>query len=196
MDALEAIITRHSVAPPFLGDPGPDDEQLRRILEAGAAAPDHGRLRPWRFVVVRGEARGRLGEVFAQALLRRDPEAGESALEQERQRPARAPLVIAVVGRIDRDHPKIPAVEQTLSVGAAAQSMLLAAHAHGFGGKWLTGANAYDDHVRQALGAGAGDIVAGFLHIGTVTGSAPSVPHAVPGDHAVEWLGPGDLKPL
>ena len=196
MDALDAIATRHSVAPPFLGEPAPDGSQLRQILAAGAAAPDHGRLRPWRFVVVRGEARRRLGEVFAAALEQRQPEPPPQALEQERQRPLRAPLVVAVIGRIDREQTKIPEVEQILSVGAAAQNILLAAHALGFGGKWLTGANAYDPEVRHALGAGPDDVLAGFLHLGTVKRAPPAVPHAEPQDHTMEWRGASDLRPL
>lgn len=196
MDALEAITTRHSVAPAFLGDPAPTEPELRLILEAGAAAPDHGRLRPWRFVVVRGEARVRLGGVFADALLERDPEASPKALEQERQRPLRAPVVIAVFARIERDGTKIPEVEQILSTGAAAQNMLLAAHALGYGGKWLTGANAYDPHVQAALRPGEGDLLAGFLHLGTVAGTPPTVPHADPREHALEWTGPGQVRPF
>src|ERR671919_2988819 len=97
MDALEAVLTRHSVAPTFLGEPAPDDAALERILAAGACAPDHGRLRPWRFIVIRGQARERLGEVFAEALLKRQPDARPEALEQERGRPLRAPVLIAVV---------------------------------------------------------------------------------------------------
>ena len=187
MDALRALLTRHSVAPAFLGEPAPDDEALGRILAAGASAPDHGRLRAWRFIVVRGDARERLGEVFAEALRNRQPDAPEAALEQERQRPLRAPLVVALAARIDPRHPKIPEIEQILSAGAAAQNVLLASHALGFGAKWLTGAAAYDDHVKGALGLEPGDRLIGFLHIGTVAGEAPRVPHADPREHILEW---------
>ena len=189
MDALAALSSRQSVAPAFLGEPGPDDAALERILAAGASAPDHGRLRPWRFIVVRGDARARLGEVFAQALRQRDSEASEAALEQERKRPLRAPLVIAVAARIAKDHPKIPEVEQILSTGAAVQNILLAAHAQGFGAKWLTGANAYDEHVKSALGLAPQDRLVGFIHIGTIEGKPPAVPHADPREHAIEWHG-------
>jgi nitroreductase len=123
MDALAALSTRHSVAPPFLTEPGPDEQMLARILAAGASAPDHGRLRPWRFIVIRGEARARLGEVFARALLKRQPDAPAEALEQERGRPMRAPVVIAVVARLDPQHPKIPEFEQILSTGAAVENI-------------------------------------------------------------------------
>ena len=189
MDALAALSTRHSVAPPFLTGPGPDEAMLAQILAAGASAPDHGRLRPWRFIVVRGDARERLGEVFAQALVKRQPDAPAEALEQERGRPLRAPVVIAVVARVDPQHPKIPEFEQVLSTGAAVENILLAAHAQGFGAKWLTGANAYDDHVKAALGLTGNDRLAGFVHLGTVDGKPPQVPHADARDLTVEWQG-------
>jgi nitroreductase len=189
MDALAALSTRHSIAPPFLTGPGPDAQMLAGILAAGASAPDHGRLRPWRFIVIRGEARARLGEVFAEALLKRQPDAPAQALEQERGRPLRAPVVIAVVLKLDPQHPKIPEIEQILSTGAAVENILLAAHAQGFGAKWLTGANAYDDHVKAALGLTGDDRLAGFVHLGTVDGNPPQVPHADARDLTVEWPG-------
>lgn len=191
MDTLTAIATRHSVAPAFLVDPAPDGDALGRILSAGASAPDHGLLRPWRFVLVRGEARHRLGEVFAAALRRREPDAPEEALAKEKERPLRAPLVVAIVAAVDRDHPKIPEVEQLFSAGAAAQNMLLAAHAQGFGAKWLTGANAYDEHVKAALGLGPHEHLAGFIHLGTVDGTPPKVPRADAGPLTSEWRGVG-----
>lgn len=190
MDALAALTTRHSVAPGFLSGPGPDDQDLDRILAAGASAPDHGRLRPWRFFVIRGEARTRLGLVFADALRRRDPAAAEQALEQERQRPMRAPVVVAVVAKIARDHPKIPKIEQIVSAAAAAQNILLAAHVLGFGAKLLTGANAYDERVRAALGLEPHDHLIGFIHIGTIAREPPAVPHAEARTHTVEWQEP------
>jgi nitroreductase len=190
MEALEAVLTRQSVAPTFLGEPGPDDAALARILAAGASAPDHGRLRPWWFIVIRGPARERLGEVFVEALARRQPDAPAAAIEQERVRPLRAPLLIAVAAKIASQHQKIPEIEQILSTAAAAQNILLAAHAQGFGAKWLTGANAYDEHVKRALGLAPDDRLLGFIHLGTIDGSPPAVPHADAREHTVEWQGP------
>jgi nitroreductase len=189
MDALAALSTRHSVAPPFLTDPGPDERMLAEILAAGASAPDHGRLRPWRFIVIRGAARARLGEVFAEALRKRQPDASAEALEQERSRPLRAPVVIAVVVKLAPEHPKIPEIEQILSTGAAVENILIAAHAQGFGAKWLTGANAYDSHVMAALGLTGNDRLAGFVHLGTVEGKPPQVPHADARELTTEWHG-------
>lgn len=190
MDALEAVVGRRTVPVGFLGEPAPEGDVLARILAAGACAPDHGRLRPWRFIVVRGAARERLGEVFADALLARDPAAPEAALEQERMRPMRAPLLVAVAAKVDPAHPKIPAIEQILAAGAAAQNVLIAAHALGFGAKWSTGANAYDEHVKKALGLAPPDRLVGFLSLGSIEGDPPAVPHADARDQTIEWQRP------
>lgn len=164
MDALEALTARTS--PLELGEPAPDEAAERRLIEAALRAPDHGRLRPWRFLSVRGEGRKKLGEVLASALKRRDPQASPDLLERERQKPLRAPLILIVAARITAN-PKIPAVEQLLSAGAAAQNIMIACHALGFGAMWKTGDSAYDNGVKKALGLLATDEVVGFLYIGT-----------------------------
>ena len=187
MDALEAILTRSSVPPVKMGLPGPDDAQLRRILEAGAAAPDHGKLRPWRFLVVRGAARERLGEVFADAVVSKGGERAE--VEKQRSVPLRAPVTIVVVAKVRPDHPKIPPAEQVASAAAAAQNMLIAAHALGLAAKWTTGKNAHDPAVRDGMGLGPDDQILGFLLIGS-----PAVPHGATerppvDDVVVQWEG-------
>jgi nitroreductase len=146
--------------------PGPDEAALRTLLSAGAAAPDHGRLVPWRFLVVSGEGRARLGELFAAAVRVADPNASAEELEKQRQSPLRAPLIIIVVARVDPEHRKIPAWEQRASAAAAAQNILLAAHALGFAAKWSSGKNATDRHIMCGLGLGAGEEITGFLFIG------------------------------
>lgn len=188
MDVLTAIQTRHSIPASFLNDPPPDDFALAQILDAGARAPDHGRLRPWRFLVIRGEARSALGSVFADARLRREPEAKAEALEEERNRPLRAPLMIAVGVLLQPGHPKIPEIEQILSAGAAVQNMLLAAHALGFGAKWVSGLPAHDPHVVAALGLGPNGRIAGFVYLGTIDGAPPVVPHADAATHRHDWM--------
>ncbi len=164
MDAYEALITR--VSPIELGEPAPDEAALRKIAAAGLRAPDHGRLRPWRFISIRGEGLVRLGEVFASALQRREPESAPELLERERQKPLRAPLLLTAVARITPS-PKVPVIEQILSAGAAAQNILIACRALGFGAMWKTGDAAYDPMVKAALGLEASDWIVGFLHIGT-----------------------------
>ena len=160
-------LIRDRVSPAQLGEPGPSPEQLRLILEAASRAPDHGRMQPWRFITIEGDARHRFGEVLARALQRRDPNSPEAALDHERKKPLRAPLVV-VVAAVVAENPKVPAVEQMIAAGAAAQNIVLASHALGFGAFWRTGAPAYDSEVKEALGLAAHDALIGFLHIGTI----------------------------
>jgi nitroreductase len=174
MDNLVDLI-RDRVSPAQLGEPGPSPEQLRLILEAGSRAPDHGRMQPWRFITIEGDARHRLGEVLARALRKRDPSSPEAALEHERKKPLRAPLVV-VVAAVIAANPKVPAVEQMIAAGAAAQNIVLACHALGFGAFWRTGAPAYDADVKEALGLTAHDALIGFLHIGTIVVPGKSKP--------------------
>jgi nitroreductase len=124
MEALQALLSR--VSPARLAPDEPDPSLIEQILAAGLRAADHGRLRPWKFLVVRGEARHRLGELLADGLKLRNPEAGAELLEAERSKPLRAPVIVMAV---IRDHPGIPDIEQIVSAGGAAQNMLVAAHA-------------------------------------------------------------------
>jgi nitroreductase len=183
MDAYEALITR--VSPKELGEPAPDEATLGKIVAAALRAPDHGRLRPWRFIAIRGEGRNRLGDLLAASLSRRDPNAG-AELERERQKPLRAPLVLVAAAHITPS-PKIPPVEQLLSAGAAAQNILLACHALGYGAMWKTGAPAYDASVKEALGLEAADEIAGFLYIGTPTAMPKAHVPLAPADFLKAW---------
>jgi len=173
------------VSPLRLADPGPDAPTLDRLLPAGLRAPDHGRLRPWRFLVIRGEARRRFGDLLAESLRRRTPDAPEASLEAERAKALRAPVIV-VVAVTPRDTQRIPAVEQVLSAGAAAQNLLIAAHALGYGAFWRTGAAAYDQALAAALGLGGEDSIAGFIYIGdiAVPGKAKN---ADPAGVVTEW---------
>ena len=165
MQAIDALLERRSAK--TLTDPPPDQDALELLLECGARAPDHGRLRPWRFIVIRGPARERLGELMAEQLRRRQPQASAESLQRERQKPLRAPLIIAVAAACNAAA-RIPAIEQTLAAGAAAQNIMLAATALGFGAMWKTGDVAYDDSLKSALGLQAADAVVGLLYIGSV----------------------------
>jgi nitroreductase len=187
MDALTVLTTRASAV--ALTDPAPDEAALERMLEAAMAAPDHGRLRPWRFIAVRGEARARLGEVLAATLRAREPDAPEALIEKERQKPQRAPLILVAAAHLI-DSLKIPAVEQIVAVGAAAQNVILAAHALGYGAMWKTGAPAYDASVKKALGLAEGDQIVGFLYLGTPSGALGGVRRAAPRSSLTDWTGP------
>ncbi len=172
MDAYEALIGR--VSPVELAEPAPDAETERRILAAALRAPDHGRIRPWRFIVVRGLAREQLGEAFAQSLKRRNPDAPPAAFERERLKAFRAPLVVIVAAKV-AEHPKVPAIEQVLSAGAAAFSVQIACRALGFAAVWKTGEAAYDPAVKRALGLEPADAIVAILYIGTAK-AAPLPP--------------------
>ena len=173
MDAIEIITSR--VSPAQLTEPGPSAEQLQAILAAAARAPDHGRMQPWRFLLIEGAARQRLGEVMAQSLKRRETDAPAGKLEAERKKPLRAPLVIVVSAAV-RDNPKVPDIEQVVAAGAAAQNLLLAAHALGLGAFWRTGPAAYDAEVKRALGIAEHDAIVGFIYLGSIAMAGPAKP--------------------
>lgn len=171
MDTLEALTTRRS---PFaFSTEVPPDAVVQRALEAAICAPDHGKLRPWRFLVLRGSERDRLGDAMAKALKARDPEASETQVEKERGKPQRAPLIIAVVARVQPEHPKIPVEEQRQAVASAAFSVMLAIHAQGWGCQWKTGVAARDPRVLKALGLEPHDEVIGYLYAGAPAGAPP-----------------------
>jgi nitroreductase len=186
MDALQALLSR--VSPARLAPNEPDPRVIEQILAAGLRAADHGRLRPWRFLVVRGEARHRFGELLAEGLKSRNPEAGVDMLEAERNKALRAPVIVIVMAVI-RDNPNIPDIEQIVSAGAAAQNMLVAAHALGLGGFWRTGAAAYDPRLKKALGASEKNVIVGFLYLGNVA-TAGNEKEPDPEGVVAEWTGP------
>lgn len=189
MDAIEALLTRRTVPPALLGEPAPDEAALKTMFAAAAAAPDHGRLRPWRFLIVRAEARQRLGELFACALAAEQPDLPLSEREKLRGAPLRAPLVLVAVARIDPAHPKIPEVEQLAAAAAAVQNLLLAAHALGFAAKWTTGKPAYSPAVRHGLGLAETERILGFIYLGTPLGTPQTIDRSVPADRVSVWTG-------
>jgi nitroreductase len=164
MQAIDALLRRQSGR--ALTEPAPDDAALELILESASRAPDHGRLRPFRFVVIRAPGRERFGELLAQYLERARPGCTPESLERERRKALRAPLIIVVAAAIVSGG-KIPAVEQLLSAAAAAHSIQLASAALGFNAVWKTGGAAYDDQVKTALGLAVSDAIVGFIYVGT-----------------------------
>ena len=172
MDSLSVLRHRRSTPSRLLGPPGPDPAQLRTLLECAVRVPDHGKLVPWRFVAIAGEAKARLGEFLAARSRERDPQAAPAVVEKDRLRFSYAPLVLAVVARLTPGH-KVPEQEQLLSGGALCFQLLLAADAMGFGAQWLTGWAAYDAEVTARLGLGEHERVLGFIHLGTASEAAP-----------------------
>lgn len=172
MDAMTALRTRRSAL--RLTDPAPGTDELDSVLRAAARAPDHGRLRPWRFVLIEGEARARFGEVLAEALKARLPGASEAMVAREKDKALRAPLIIAAAALGRPEHPKIPEIERLLSAAAAVENMLLGFHALGYGAMWRTGEPAYDASVKEALGLDSSDHIVGFIYVGTHAAAVPS----------------------
>jgi nitroreductase len=165
-DTIALLKTRRSVKPMELKTPGPSATQLETLLTIASRVPDHGKLTPWRFIVFEGPARTKAGEKIVEVFKKNNPQATPDQIEFERNRLARAPLVIAVVSRAG-PHAKIPEWEQLLSSGAAAMNLVIAANALGFAASWLTEWYAYDREVLDTLGLDPSEKIAGFVHIGT-----------------------------
>jgi len=160
-----------------MSEPGPDEDQLKKILETAMCAPDHGRMNPYRFISIRDDAREELSRVFGEACQRRDPDVSKAYIDKQKNKPLRAPLIVVVVASLI-ESPKIPDIEQVLCAGAVAHNILLAANAMGFGSIWLTGDNAYDDDVCEALGLSDDESIIGFIYLGKDGGK--TVPRKLP----------------
>lgn len=172
MDLLLPLMQRRSVPSRLLTEPGPTPAQCQTLLEAAIRVPDHGKLAPWRFITIEGQARQVLGERLVARALALDPAAPSAAIEKDRARFSFAPLIVAVVGVPVEGH-KVPVVEQLLSGGAVCFALLQAAQAMGFGAQWLTGWAAYDRVILADLGLAEHEQLLGFIHIGTANETAP-----------------------
>ena len=184
MKALDALHTRTSA--PRLSEPAPSLEQLNNIYKAAFRAADHGLLRPWRYLVISGESREKLGRLFLQAALIEDPSISQVKQQKLLNKPLRAPLLLISIVSYS-EHPKVPRIEQELSAGAATQNMLTAAYAQGVGAMWRTGAMAYNDTVRQGLGLEEQETVIGFLYLGTAAGPGKRLMEPKIHDFFQEW---------
>ena len=186
---LALLETRRSGRPREMVAPGPSEEEMERILTIGARTPDHGKLFPWRFVTVGADQRPALAELLHRALPEHDPSALPAHFAKASEFAHQAPALVVLVSAPVPGH-KIPEWEQQLSSGAAAMNLLLAAHALGYVGSWITGWAAYSETVRAAF-CGPGERVAGFLFMGTPGAPLEERPRAPLATVARRWTPPG-----
>ena len=164
-ETLALMARRRSTKVAHFVEPGPSNEEIDTLIRLAARVPDHGKLGPWRFVVMEGDARDRAGEAIA-GVIAADVGVDEVRLAAARNHFKRAPAVVMVVSTA-APHPKIPEWEQQLSSGAVCFAMLVSAHALGYAASWLTEWPSYDARTRAALGLAEQERVAGFVYLGT-----------------------------
>ena len=167
MNTIDLLLTRRSVKAADMIEPGPSPEELNTLLSAAHRVPDHGKIGPWRFIVFSGNARAAFGTQLAAIYKEQNPTASDKLLEHQRNLLTRAPCVVAVIANPNHEH-KVPVWEQELAVGAACQNLLVATHAMGYVGQWLTEWYSFDSHVAKSLQLNATERVAGFIYIGSV----------------------------
>lgn len=183
---LPALEQRRSVPSLQLGEPGPDEATLLKMLAAAVRVPDHGKLVPFRFLRIRGDARHALGEFVARRSQQRDPQAAAAVVEKDRKRFSHAPLVIAVIARLQAN-PKVPEQEQLLTAGCVCFALLQAAQGCGFGAQWLTAWMAEDPEVMRHLGLAGNERIVGFIHIGTPKLQVPDRERPDPATLLEDW---------
>ena len=183
MTPMDMLLSRASTD--RLQEPAPAPHQLAEILATAMRAPDHGRLQPWRYVVIEGEDRPALAECIVASMARVEPEAPAAKIEKRRTRFATMPMIIALGMHLRPEH-KIPLWEQEMCVAAGAMNILNALHATGFGGVWVSGALVDDAVLAASLGLGR---LAGFLFVGTPEGAVPTPKRADPALFTARWHG-------
>lgn len=186
--ALHALGARRSVPAKQLGAPGPDPATLLRMLASAVRVPDHGKLVPYRFLRITGDARHSLGAFLAERALQRDPQVSPAQLDKDRQRFSHAPVIITVIAS-PRPNPKVPEAEQLMTAGCVCFALLQAAQALGFGAQWLTAWMAFDPAVHAHLGLAEGEQIAGFIHIGTPKTAVPERERPDPAALLQDWEG-------
>ena len=171
LEARELLLTRQSS--PRLIEPGPNEEQLEFILNAGVRVPDHAGITPWEFIVIEGEGTKRFSDILVKAAKRN--EAPLQAIDKAAMMPFRAPMIIAVVAKY-RNHAKVPRLEQAISAGCAVMAMQQATFVLGLGSIWRTGEYAFNTTVKREMAINDNDEIVGFLYIGTPPSKVPLKP--------------------
>ena len=184
METLEAIQTRNSV--PLLTDPAPTSEEMSEVYKGALRAPDHARLRPWKFIEVRGDSRDKLAKIFIDTATALNSDLSENEISKLEKAPHRAPMVIILAANI-KEHPKVPEIEQIISLGAAAQNILLGIHEIGYSAVWRTGSMAFNPEITKFLGLEENYKIIGYLYVGTSTGKEKPIPELEIQDFLEVW---------
>jgi nitroreductase len=187
--AVGVLLTRSSIAPKTLRAPSPTADELQILIAAALTAPDHGALRPWRFILIEGSGREQLSRTFLEIRKRDYPRIRPHELARSWRKTMRAPMLVGVVARLVRDNAKVPLHEQYISVGAAIHGIMLACHALGFGAIMLSGDRARDPLVRSLFQLVDNEEMIGFISIGTPLKTVSPKPRPPPGDHLQIWRG-------
>ncbi|MFT6264658.1 MAG: nitroreductase [Oleiphilaceae bacterium] len=174
------------VSSPRLEAPGPSAEVLEKIFQTALRAPDHMLLRPWRYLVIEGDARTKLGDLLCEAALKDSPDLTSAQCDKYRAMPLRAPMIIVGISE-NHAHKKVPTEEQIVSCGVGMGYMLLALQMMDFGGVWRTGPMATNAFVKKSLGVSLDETLVGFLYIGTSTRELKPVPELNTSDYFHKW---------
>jgi len=184
VETLKAIQNRNSVA--HLTEPAPTTEEMEQVYKGALRAPDHAWLRPWKYIEIRGNSRNRLADAFLKASISLGEEVTDELKEKLQKAPFRAPMVIVLAADI-KEHPKVPKIEQIISLGASAQNILLGIHDIGYSAIWRTGKMAFNKHITDALELPTNYEVIGYLYVGTPSGHIKSLPEIDLSDHLTIW---------
>ena len=184
METLEAIQTRNSV--PLLTDPAPTSEEMSEVYKGALRAPDHARLRPWKFIEVRGDSRDKLAKIFIDTATALNSDLSENEISKLEKAPHRAAMVIILAANI-KEHPKVPEIEQIISLGAAAQNILLGIHEIGYSAVWRTGNMAFNPEITKFLGLEENFKIIGYLYVVTSTGKEKPIPELEIQDFLEVW---------
>lgn len=189
---LDVILSRRSI--PRLVEPAPDADDLARIIRAAGAAPDYGRMRPWRFIVITAENLPAFAEHASEASLERAAHIGlqpspEMAARSKAIFGGAAPMILAMCASI-KPHRVVTPAKQQYAVAAAAQNALLAATALGYGSMWRTGPGVDSPPLKAALGLSPDDVIVGFLFLGTIPPGEEKPPHDGGDPAQIQWWTP------
>ena len=171
---------------PLLTDPAPTSEEMSEVYKGALRAPDHARLRPWKFIEVRGDSRDKLAKIFIDTATALNSDLSENEISKLEKAPHRAPMVIILAANI-KEHPKVPEIEQIISLGAAAQNILLGIHEIGYSAVWRTGNMAFNPEITKFLGLEENYKIIGYLYVGTSTGKEKPIPELEIQDFLEVW---------